>query len=109
MAAGRGQLQRPLRRLLPLDVGEVGTGPGLADIKGQETAKRALELAEGLAGFPQETMLSDRRAAIVGSAMDLEAGLAYEAEAGREVIEVAIRGAGRFADGAGRGGEGAGA
>lgn len=71
--------------------------------------ERALELAEGLAGFPQETMLSDRRAAIVGSAMDLEAGLAYEAAAGRDVIEVAIRGAGRFAGGEGRGGEGAGA
>lgn len=70
---------------------------------------RALELAEGLAGFPQETMLSDRRAAIIGSAMDLDAGMAYEAEQGREVVDVAIRGAGRFAGGAGRGGEGAGA
>ena len=70
--------------------------------------ERALELAEGLATFPQETMLSDRRAAIVGSAMDLEAGLDYEAEAGRDVIEVAIRGAGRFAGGEGRGGAGAG-
>ena len=71
--------------------------------------ERALELAEGLAGFPQETMLSDRRAAIVGSAMDLDAGLAYEAEAGRDAIEVAIRGASRFAGGEGRGGRGAGA
>ena len=71
--------------------------------------ERALELAEGLAGFPQETMLSDRRAAIVGSAMDLDGGLAYEAEAGRDVIEVAIRGASRFAGGEGRGGKGAGA
>ncbi len=71
--------------------------------------ERALELAEGLARFPQETMLSDRRAAIVGSAMDLRSGLDYEAEAGREVIEAAIRGAGRFAGGEGRGGAGAGA
>jgi enoyl-CoA hydratase len=70
---------------------------------------RALELAEGIASFPQETMLSDRRAAIVGSAMELEAGLAYEAAAGRGVIDVAIRGAGRFAAGEGRGGAGAGA
>jgi enoyl-CoA hydratase len=71
--------------------------------------ERALELAEGLAGFPQETMLADRRAAIVGSAMDLESGIAYEAQGGREVIEVAIRGASRFAGGEGRGGAGAGA
>jgi len=70
---------------------------------------RALELAEGIASFPQETMLSDRRAAIIGSAMELEAGLAYEAAVGRAVIEVAIRGAGRFAAGEGRGGAGAGA
>jgi enoyl-CoA hydratase len=71
--------------------------------------QRALELAEGLAGFPQDTMLADRRAAIVGSAMDLEAGLAYEAAAARETLETAIKGASRFAGGAGRGGEGAGA
>ena len=71
--------------------------------------ERALEMAEGLAAFPQETMLSDRRAAIVGSAMDLESGLAYEAQVGSEVIEVAIRGAGRFAGGEGRGGAGSGA
>jgi len=71
--------------------------------------ERALELAEGLAGFPQDTMLADRRAAIVGSAMDLEAGLEYEAAAARETLETAIKGAGRFAGGAGRGGEGAGA
>jgi len=70
---------------------------------------RALELAEGIASFPQETMLSDRRAAIVGSAMEVEAGLAYEAEVGRAVVDVAIRGAGRFAAGEGRGGAGAGA
>ncbi len=71
--------------------------------------ERALQLAEGLASFPQETMLSDRMAAIVGSTMPLEQGLAYEADAGRDVIEVAIRGAGRFAGGEGRGGAGAGA
>jgi enoyl-CoA hydratase len=71
--------------------------------------ERALELAEGLARFPQETMLADRRAAIRGSTMDLEDGLAYEARAGREVLDVAIRGASRFAGGEGRGGEGAGA
>jgi enoyl-CoA hydratase len=71
--------------------------------------ERALQLAEGLAAFPQETMLSDRRATIVGSTMALEPGLDYEADVGRAVIEDAIRGAGRFAGGEGRGGAGAGA
>jgi enoyl-CoA hydratase len=70
---------------------------------------RAFELAEGLAGFPQETMLSDRRAALEGLGLPLEHALALEAELGRASIEVGIRGAARFAAGEGRGGEGAGA
>ena len=69
---------------------------------------RALEIAEGLAGFPQMTMLSDRRAAIEGSTLPLADGLALEAELGRESVETGVRGAARFAAGEGRGGEGAG-
>jgi enoyl-CoA hydratase len=68
--------------------------------------ERALELAEGLAGFPQETMLSDRRAALEGLGLPLERALELEAELGRRSIEVGIRGAARFAAGEGRGGEG---
>jgi enoyl-CoA hydratase len=70
--------------------------------------ERALEYAEGLAAFPQETMLSDRRAAIEGSGMTLEKGLKLEAESALPTREVAWRGAARFAGGEGRGGEGAG-
>jgi enoyl-CoA hydratase len=69
---------------------------------------RALEMAEGLAAFPQTTMLSDRRAAIEGAGLSLEDGLALEAEIGRASIETGIRGATRFAGGEGRGAEGAG-
>jgi enoyl-CoA hydratase len=69
---------------------------------------RALEVAEGLAGFPQPTMLSDRRAAIEGSGLDLEHGLALEAELGRASVATGMRGAGRFAAGEGRGAGGAG-
>lgn len=71
--------------------------------------ERALELAEGLASFPQETMLSDRRAAIEGSTMPLAEGMAFEAEVGRASINAGLRGAGRFASGEGRSGAGAGA
>ncbi|HWT90387.1 MAG TPA: crotonase/enoyl-CoA hydratase family protein [Solirubrobacterales bacterium] len=67
---------------------------------------RALELAERIASFPQETMLSDRRAAIEGAGLDLADGLALEHRLGREVLEVAARGAARFAGGEGRHGEG---
>jgi enoyl-CoA hydratase len=70
--------------------------------------ERALEVAEGLARFPQETMLSDRRAALEGIGMTLAEGLAHEAATGSKLIDVAIRGATRFAEGEGRGGEGAG-
>jgi enoyl-CoA hydratase len=71
--------------------------------------ERALALAEGLARFPQSTMLTDRRAAIDGLGMTLDEGLALEAKAGPEVFEDGARGAKRFAAGEGRGGAGAGA
>jgi enoyl-CoA hydratase len=70
--------------------------------------ERALQIAEALATFPQETMLADRRAAIEGFGLPLEEGLKVEAAAGRETFEVAQRGAARFAGGEGRGGAGAG-
>ena len=71
--------------------------------------ERALALAEGLARFPQRTMLADRRAAIEGLGMTLAEGLALEARAGPEVFEDGARGAARFAAGEGRRGAGAGA
>jgi len=67
---------------------------------------RGLELAERIAAFPQETMLSDRRAALEGSALPLAKGLELERQLGREVLDVAARGAARFAGGEGRGGKG---
>jgi enoyl-CoA hydratase len=69
---------------------------------------RALEICEGLAAFPQPTMLSDRRAAIEGIGLTFEEGLALEAQLGRASIETGIGGAGRFASGEGRGASGAG-
>jgi enoyl-CoA hydratase len=68
--------------------------------------ERALELAERLAAFPQETMLADRRAAIEGAGLPLAEGLALEHRLGRETLAVAARGAARFAAGEGRGGKG---
>src|SRR6476659_2327757 len=69
---------------------------------------RALEMAEGLAEFPQETMLSDRRAALEGAGMTLAEGLAHEAELGAASVAVGVGGAARFAAGEGRGASGAG-
>ena len=64
--------------------------------------ERALELAERIASFPQETMLADRRGAIEGFGMPLADGLAHEASLGNQVLDVAVRGAARFAGGEGR-------
>ena len=73
-----------------------------------EHVARALAIAEGLAGFPQSTMLADRRAALAAHGLPLDDGLALEAQAGPQVFADAVAGASRFADGAGRGGAGAG-
>jgi enoyl-CoA hydratase len=75
---------------------------------GQHLA-RALEMAEALARFPQDTMLADRAAAIEGIGLPFAEGLALEARSAQPTQETAWRGAARFAGGEGRGGAGAGA
>jgi enoyl-CoA hydratase/carnithine racemase len=77
-------------------------------VDGGSHIDRALEIAEGLAAFPQETMLSDRRAALEGAGMTLEEGLAHEARLGAASVAVGVGGAARFAAGEGRGAAGAG-
>jgi enoyl-CoA hydratase len=69
---------------------------------------RALEYAEAIAAFPQDTMLADRAAAIEGSGLPLAEGLRLEARAARPTLATAWAGASRFASGEGRGGAGAG-
>ena len=51
---------------------------------------RALELAEAIAAFPQDTMLSDREATLAAR------GLEHEARLGRDRIGTALEGAQRF-------------
>lgn len=68
---------------------------------------RALELAEKIAAFPQETMLADRQATIQGFGQPLKDGLELERQLGMETLDVAVRGAARFASGEGRHGQGA--
>ena len=66
--------------------------------------ERALAMAEAIAAFPQDTMLSDRRAVLEGAGLPLVQGLALEAQLGRGRLETALEGAARFAAGEGRGG-----
>ena len=65
---------------------------------------RALEIAAGLARFPQQTMLTDRRSVIEGFGLPLAEALMIEAELGLESVATGIEGAARFAAGEGRGG-----
>jgi enoyl-CoA hydratase/carnithine racemase len=74
-----------------------------------EHLRRAAQLANNLARFPQPTMLADRRAAIEGLGMSLADGLQLESGAGPDTYLDAVQGAARFAGGEGRGGAGAGA
>jgi enoyl-CoA hydratase len=67
---------------------------------------RALELAERIAGFPQDTMLADRQATLQGFGLPLPEGLALEHKLGRETLHIAVEGAARFASGEGRHGTG---
>jgi enoyl-CoA hydratase len=106
-AVGMGRALELILTGRPVEAAEaerIGLVNELAD-PGQHL-DRALALAERIASFPQETMLSDRRAALEGAGMSLAEGLELERQAGREVLEVAARGAARFAGGEGRGGSG---
>jgi enoyl-CoA hydratase len=94
-------------RLVPVDEAH---GMGLVNelVPAGRHLERALELAEGVASFPQETMLADRMAAIEGIGMPFEQGLEREAQNGLGLHHIAQQGAARFAGGEGRGGAGAG-
>jgi len=70
--------------------------------------ERALAMAERLAAFPQDTMLSDRRAVLEGAGLPLADALALEARLGRDRHGTAMAGAERFAGGEGRHGAGSG-
>ena len=69
---------------------------------------RAIEIADGLAGFPQPTLRSDRRSAIEGSTLPLSESLEFEAAIGLDSVTTGVEGAARFAAGEGRGGAGSG-
>jgi enoyl-CoA hydratase len=66
----------------------------------------AVEMGQTIAGFPQETLRTDRKAVYDGLGSTLEQGLAAEGWHGSRALETALEGADRFAGGDGRGGEG---
>jgi enoyl-CoA hydratase len=72
---------------------------GLVNEIAPQPVERARELAEQIAAFPQDTMLSDREAALAALGLPLDEGLELEARLGRERIATALEGARRFASG----------
>lgn len=81
---------------------------GLANRVVEDGSARAaaVELAQLVAGFPQETVRTDRAAVYDGLGESLENGLAVEGWHGSRALETAMEGADRFASGEGRGGDG---
>jgi enoyl-CoA hydratase len=71
-----------------------------------EALDAAVELAEVIAAFPQETVRTDRAAVYDGLGATLDQGLAIEGWHGSRAMDTAVEGAARFAAGEGRGGEG---
>ncbi len=66
----------------------------------------AVETAESIASFPQQTVLTDRAAVYDGLGESLEDGMRIEAWHGSRSLSTGYEGAQRFAEGEGRGGEG---
>ncbi len=64
----------------------------------------AIHLARAIGSHPQETVRTDRAAVYGGIGRPLEEGMERERALGSEVLDVAARGAARFAAGLGRGG-----
>jgi enoyl-CoA hydratase len=69
------------------------------------TSREAAEaLAAELARFPQVTLRADRRSAYEQDGLSVTDAMENELAVGRASLDQALRGAARFADGAGRGG-----
>ncbi|MET8811218.1 crotonase/enoyl-CoA hydratase family protein [Streptomyces sp. NPDC004549] len=77
---------------------------GLADrvVPKAEGRAAAEELAAVIAGFPQECLRADRASVFDQQGRPEEAAMRAELLGGRDVLDGALRGARRFADGAGR-------
>lgn len=71
-----------------------------------DARREAVEKAADIAGFPQETVRTDRASVYDGLGEPLEQGMKIEAWHGSRSMSTGVEGASRFAEGEGRGGEG---
>jgi enoyl-CoA hydratase len=75
-------------------------------VKDGDALDAAVETAESIASFPQDTVRTDRAAVYDGVGAPLEEGMKMEAWHGSQSMPTGVEGAERFAEGEGRGGEG---
>jgi len=80
-----------------IDAGEA-LALGLLTRVADDALESALALAEEIAAFPQDTVRSDRQAALEGFGRALADGLEIEARLGRERLRTAAQGAARFSE-----------
>ena len=71
---------------------------GLLTRVADDALATALALAQEIAAFPQDTVRSDRIAALEGFGLALDDALGLEAQLGRERLRTAVEGAQRFMD-----------
>eukprot|EP01134_Creolimax_fragrantissima_P006703 CFRG6703T1 len=74
-------------------------------VKPDQALEEAVTIATTLCRFPYECMIADRKSAIESMDLPLDAGMANEFRIGLNSIAQAVKGAGVFAKGAGRGGK----
>jgi enoyl-CoA hydratase/carnithine racemase len=89
------------------DLKGFGEGRGNRVVKKGNVRKEAEKLAAQIADFPWNCVLSDRRSAYEGASLPFDQAMEREFELGLATVESGetLKGAGRFAEGAGRHGE----
>ena len=77
------------------------------EVRNAVDGETARELAAQIADFPWNCVLSDRRSAYEGASLPFDRAMAREFELGLATVESGetLKGAGRFAEGAGRHGK----
>lgn len=102
---GQGLAMEMILTGRPVDA-EEAFAIGLANlvVPDGKALEAAMRMARTIAGFPQETVRSDRQALIEGADLPIDQALAVERRYGLRVLDTAREGARRFAAGEGRSG-----
>lgn len=104
---GLGRALEMIETGRPVEAEEAHDWGLVNEVTGEDDAlDAAVETAERIASFPQQTVRTDRAAVYDGIGSSLEDGMRMEAWHGSRSLSTGVEGAQRFAEGEGRGGEG---